>query len=129
MLVLVTGVAGFIGYHVAAALLARGDTVIGIDNLNEYYSVALKRARLAQLQVLPGFTFHQADIGDPKPSTGNEKGNDDYAANQIGKPIYTVTRHAIWRQDPQKKDPVQAGEDGWWKVSAQKEKNKELKCP
>jgi RHS repeat-associated protein len=82
---------------------------------------------------IPDNTVAQAhthpDIGDPKPSTGNEKGNDDYAANQIGRPIYTVTRHAIWRQDPQKKDPVQAGEDGWWKVSAQKEKNKELKCP
>jgi UDP-glucuronate 4-epimerase len=66
MLVLVTGVAGFIGFHVAAALLARGDRVIGIDNLNDYYSVALKRARLAQLESHPGFTFHRVDIGDPK---------------------------------------------------------------
>ena len=66
MLVLVTGVAGFIGFHVTAALLARGDRVIGIDNLNDYYSVALKRARLAQLESHPGFTFHQVEIGDPK---------------------------------------------------------------
>jgi UDP-glucuronate 4-epimerase len=67
MLVLVTGVAGFIGYHVATALLARGDTVIGIDNVNDYYSVDLKRARLAQLEAKPGFTFYREDIGDPKP--------------------------------------------------------------
>jgi len=66
MLVLVTGVAGFIGFHVAAGLLARGDTVVGIDNLNEYYSVALKRARLARLEAQPGFTFHRVDIGDPQ---------------------------------------------------------------
>src|SRR5215469_9737162 len=66
MLVLVTGAAGFIGFHVAAALLARGDTVVGIDNLNEYYSVTLKRARLEQLGAQPGFTFHQLDVGDPK---------------------------------------------------------------
>lgn len=67
MLVLVTGVAGFIGYHVATALLARGDTVIGIDNVNDYYSVDLKRARLAQLEAQSGFTFYREDIGDPKP--------------------------------------------------------------
>ena len=66
MLVLVTGVAGFIGYHVATALLARGDTVIGIDNVNDYYSVALKCARLAQLEAQSGFTFYQEDIGNPK---------------------------------------------------------------
>jgi UDP-glucuronate 4-epimerase len=66
MLVLVTGAAGFIGFHVAAALLKRGDTVVGIDNLNDYYSVALKRGRLAQLEAQRGFTFHQADVGDPE---------------------------------------------------------------
>jgi UDP-glucuronate 4-epimerase len=65
MLVLVTGAAGFIGFHVATALLARGDTVVGIDNLNDYYSVALKRSRLARLEAQRGFTFHQADVGDP----------------------------------------------------------------
>ena len=65
MLVLVTGAAGFIGFHVAAALLGRGDRVVGIDNLNDYYSVALKRARLARLEAQPGFSFHQADVGDP----------------------------------------------------------------
>lgn len=65
MLVLVTGAAGFIGFHVATALLKRGDTVVGIDNLNDYYSVALKRARLARLETQTGFAFHQADVGDP----------------------------------------------------------------
>ena len=53
MLVLVTGAAEFIGFHVAAALLGRGDIVVGIDNLNDYYSVALKRAGLPGLRRSP----------------------------------------------------------------------------
>jgi UDP-glucuronate 4-epimerase len=65
MSVLVTGAAGFIGFHVSKTLLARGDAVIGIDNLNPYYDVALKRARLAELTGAAAFTFHQADIADP----------------------------------------------------------------
>jgi len=64
MSVLVTGAAGFIGFHVSQALLARGDAVVGVDNLNPYYDVALKRARLAELAPLAGFTFHEADISD-----------------------------------------------------------------
>ena len=55
MKVLVTGAAGFIGFHVAQKLLARGDQVVGLDNLNDYYDVNLKLARLAQIQDLPGF--------------------------------------------------------------------------
>ena len=62
--VIVTGAAGFVGYHVAEALLARGETVVGVDNLNAYYSVALKQARLDRLQAQPGFTFYKADIAD-----------------------------------------------------------------
>ena len=62
MSILVTGVAGFIGMHTAAALLARGETVIGVDNLDGYYDPVLKRARLARLNGLPGFTFVRADI-------------------------------------------------------------------
>lgn len=62
--VLLTGVAGFIGMHVAQRLLSRGDEVLGLDNLNDYYSPALKQARLAQLQPLPGFRFIQADVAD-----------------------------------------------------------------
>ncbi|MCZ7562550.1 MAG: NAD-dependent epimerase [Burkholderiales bacterium] len=61
---LVTGAAGFIGMHVAERLLARGERVVGIDDLNDYYDVALKEARLARLQALPGFEFHRLDIAD-----------------------------------------------------------------
>ncbi len=53
--VLITGAAGFIGSSVAHALLARGDAVIGIDNVNDYYDVTLKEARLARLTVKDGF--------------------------------------------------------------------------
>jgi UDP-glucuronate 4-epimerase len=62
--VLVTGAAGFIGYHTAEALLARGDSVVGIDSLNDYYDVGLKQARLNRLRDRPGFTFHQVDVSD-----------------------------------------------------------------
>ena len=64
MTILVTGAAGFIGYHVAEALLGRGDTVIGVDVVNSYYDVRLKEARLDRLLDRPGFTFHRADISD-----------------------------------------------------------------
>ncbi len=64
MTVLLTGVAGFIGYHVAAALLARGENVVGVDNLNAYYDPALKAARLSQLRLQPNFRFHCLDIAD-----------------------------------------------------------------
>jgi UDP-glucuronate 4-epimerase len=64
MKVLVTGAAGFIGYHTAKALLDRGDDVIGIDNLNAYYDVALKRARLAQIEGRSRFQFIKMDIAD-----------------------------------------------------------------
>ena len=64
MTVLVTGVAGFIGYHVATALLARGERVVGVDNVNDYYDVRLKRARLARLGAFGAFTFVEADISD-----------------------------------------------------------------
>ena len=64
MKVLVTGAAGFIGMHVCERLLARGDEVIGVDNLNDYYDVALKEARLARLTPHPGFRIARLDIGD-----------------------------------------------------------------
>jgi len=64
MKILVTGAAGFIGMHTAKRLLQRGDEVVGVDNLNDYYDVNLKQARLAQLQPYPNFRFIQCDIAD-----------------------------------------------------------------
>ena len=64
MSVLVTGAAGFIGYHVAEALLARGETVVGVDSVNDYYDVKLKEARLERLVDRPRFTFRKLDLAD-----------------------------------------------------------------
>ena len=64
MKVLVTGAAGFIGFHVCKALCERGDEVVGLDNLNDYYDVTLKQARLQLLEPLPGFRFVKMDIAD-----------------------------------------------------------------
>ena len=64
MRVLVTGAAGFIGFHVASRLLARGDEVIGLDNLNPYYDPTLKEARLAILKKQPRFSFEKIDLAD-----------------------------------------------------------------
>ncbi|MGX5673559.1 NAD-dependent epimerase [Thermomonas fusca] len=64
MKVLVTGTAGFIGSHVAQVLLARGDEVVGFDNLNDYYDVSLKQVRLARLLDKPGYTHISADLAD-----------------------------------------------------------------
>lgn len=61
---LVTGAAGFIGFHVSHALLGRGDRVIGVDNLNDYYDVSLKEDRLALLQERAQFTFYRIDLAD-----------------------------------------------------------------
>jgi UDP-glucuronate 4-epimerase len=62
--ILVTGAAGFIGFHVARQLLAEGRAVVGLDSLNSYYDPALKQARLAQLEREPGFSFVRADLAD-----------------------------------------------------------------
>lgn len=65
MTYLVTGTAGFIGFHLAERLLARGETVVGVDNVNDYYSVRLKRDRIAELQRRHnGFTFIEQDFAD-----------------------------------------------------------------
>ena len=64
MKILVTGVAGFIGMHVANRLAERGDTVFGIDNLNEYYDVSLKISRLDNLKKQVNFIFQKCDVGD-----------------------------------------------------------------
>jgi len=62
--IMVTGSAGFIGYHLSERLLARGDEVVGVDNLNPYYDVSLKRARLDRLDRYPSFEFHRLDLAD-----------------------------------------------------------------
>src|SRR5215216_8073951 len=62
--ILVTGAAGFIGFHLAERLLKRREEVIGLDNLNDYYDVRLKEARLARLEKHPGFQFMRADLAD-----------------------------------------------------------------
>lgn len=62
--ILVTGAAGFIGYHVSKRLLERGDQVLGLDNLNNYYDVRLKEARLTQLTSFPRFRFLKLDVAD-----------------------------------------------------------------
>jgi UDP-glucuronate 4-epimerase len=63
MRVLLTGAAGFIGYHAALRLLERGDDVVGVDDLNSYYAVRLKEDRLARLRAFPRFSFLRQDIG------------------------------------------------------------------
>ena len=87
MTVLLTGAAGFIGYHVAEALLARGERVIGVDNLNAYYDVRLKQARLARLDGRPGFDFHRADVADREVIHG-----------LVGQNKVTSSRLFIWRR-------------------------------
>ena len=62
--ILVTGAAGFIGFHTATKLLDRGDEVVGLDNLNDYYSVQLKRNRLSELTGRDGFSFAQLGLED-----------------------------------------------------------------
>ena len=62
--ILLTGVAGFIGSHTAKYLLERGDTVVGVDNMNDYYSVELKESRIKRLSADPHFHFYQVDIAD-----------------------------------------------------------------
>ncbi len=62
--ILVTGAAGFIGFHLSLRLLGRGDQVVGFDNLNDYYDVSLKESRLKQLEERDGFTFIRGDLAD-----------------------------------------------------------------
>ena len=64
MKILVTGVAGFIGFHLAKKLLLEGNRVYGVDNLNDYYDVGLKQARLEQLLPEPKFNFEYLDLSD-----------------------------------------------------------------
>ena len=63
MTILVTGAAGFIGYHVARKLADRSELVVGVDNLNDFYTPELKRRRLVQLSTFPNFKFLRVDLG------------------------------------------------------------------
>lgn len=78
--ILVTGAAGFIGFHLSQRLLERGERVLGIDNLNDYYDVNLKRSRLALLQEHPQFKFCQLDLSD---RLGMEKLFADYQPDRV----------------------------------------------
>ena len=70
MKVLVTGAAGFIGHALILSLCGRGDDVVGIDNLNDYYDVGLKRARLQQLETFTNFQFVEMDLADQESLQG-----------------------------------------------------------
>ena len=101
MAILLTGAAGFIGFHVAQALLARGDEVIGIDNLNDYYDPKLKHARLDQLRGKKGFRFYQTDIADVDAMQQAVAGSDIrrivHLAAQAGVRYSLVNPHAYIR--------------------------------
>jgi UDP-glucuronate 4-epimerase len=77
MSILVTGVAGFIGFHTASALLKRGERVVGVDSVNDYYDTRLKEARLAELRGKPGFVFAKLDIADHEAVFGLVAANKD----------------------------------------------------
>ena len=89
MVVLVTGAAGFIGYHVAERLLARGDAVIGLDNLNAYYDPTLKQARLGRLQAMKGFRFVKADLADRAAM------EDLFASSAIGRVVHLAAQAGV----------------------------------
>jgi len=67
--ILLTGAAGFIGHHLSRRLLGQGDEVLGVDSLNDYYDVSLKRARLERMQDQPGFRFEKLDLADRRAAT------------------------------------------------------------
>jgi UDP-glucuronate 4-epimerase len=92
--VLVTGCAGFIGFHVTQALLARGDSVVGLDSLNNYYDVRLKQARLSRLQDRPGFGFHQLDVSD-KEAVGRLIADNDDITGIVRLAAQAGVRHSL----------------------------------
>ena len=95
MTVLVTGSAGFIGYHVSEALLARGEAVVGVDNLNSYYEPALKQARLERLCAHPGFAFEPADIADLEAITALARRHRDQISGVVHLAAQAGVRHSL----------------------------------
>jgi UDP-glucuronate 4-epimerase len=89
MKVLVTGCAGFIGMHTAQRLLARGDDVVGIDNINDYYDPSLKIARLAKLQPHPQFSFQRLDIAESRPVA------DLFAAERFARVVHLAAQAGV----------------------------------
>jgi len=87
--ILITGAAGFIGSTTAQALLDRGDEIVGVDNLNDYYDVTLKEARLARLQARDGFEFHKVDIADAQGF------NDVYRSSQPDRIIHLAAQAGV----------------------------------
>jgi len=86
---LVTGAAGFIGYHLAKRLCKDGFQVIGIDNLNDYYDVSLKDARLAQLMATENFSFHKIDLREA------DKLNDIVESNRVTKIVHLAAQAGV----------------------------------
>ncbi|HSA81790.1 MAG TPA: SDR family NAD(P)-dependent oxidoreductase [Geminicoccaceae bacterium] len=95
MTVLVTGCAGFIGYHVAGALLARDEQVLGVDNLNSYYDPALKKARLERLRAHAAFTFARADVADFAAITALARRHRDRIEGVIHLAAQAGVRHSL----------------------------------
>ena len=94
--VLVTGAAGFIGFHLSSRLCSLGYSVTGIDNLNDYYEVGLKHSRLNILKGLPDFSFHEIDLTDKKAIDNlfGENNVDELPANL--KPLYRTLRRGTF---------------------------------
>jgi len=89
MKVLVTGAAGFIGSTLAHHLLDRGEEVVGIDNLNDYYDVRLKQARLERLRARAGFLFQKLDIVEQKPM------DELFAAGKFGAVVHLAAQAGV----------------------------------
>ena len=86
---LVTGAAGFVGFHLTNALLDRGEAVLGVDNLNDYYDVHLKEARLAKLEQRPGFRFVRLDLAD------RERTADFFARERPGRVVHLAAQAGV----------------------------------